>query len=121
MTDHPYRITDQDVTDVFTTALEGGITYWASKAEVPEWPSGCEFASDVPAAGGNVILHYDDPDEDEGNAAGRFTLNKGSIRASIRKACALRGLTPRRFIDNHDAGDADLAIQFMVFGEIVYG
>jgi len=121
---HPHTITEQDERDLLATAFEGGINYWAGKAEVisDPWPKGAEYASDVPSLGGRVELHYDDPHAgDDGDFTGRYVITDKQLRQGIRKAAAHRGLTARRFLDEADAESADIAIQFMIFGEVVYG
>ena len=114
-------VTRDDLRDIFATALEGGINYWAEGIDVAEYPEGAEYGSDVPALGGSVVLRYDDPEQDEGTATGRFTVDAAALERGIVKAATHRGLTVRRFLDEQDADSADLVMQFAIFGDVVYG
>jgi len=120
---HPFHVSDQMVDEILTTALEGGINYWAVKATPSHWPSGPStlfpgdqdvFASEVLTKGADLIITVDGED-----ATQTLTLRK--MKAGIREAAKLRKMTVEEFHENHDAGDADLAVQFAVFGEAVYG
>ena len=49
-------VTDEDINDIMTTALEGGISYWCSKAETVG-PYLGKYASDQISQGGALLLH----------------------------------------------------------------
>lgn len=50
------RISTEDIDDIVTTALEGGICYWCKRAEVKGKYLG-EFASEQISRGGTLVLH----------------------------------------------------------------
>ena len=108
-------ITQEQVDDLLCSAFEGGITYWCGRAEVMgEWPEGATYAHETLTRGSRIILH----DMEAGDTCG-LTLDK--FLSGITQAAALRGMSVERFVDDHDAETADLAVQFAVFGEVVYG
>lgn len=113
----------QAVADLLVAAFEGGINYWVSGSVVVEkWPAGAVYASDVPSCGGSVVLNVDD---DGGplpeGVPSRVTLNYRKIMNGIRKAAAYRGRSVDAFLEDNDAADADIAVQFAAFGEAVFG
>ena len=123
----PYTITNEMIDHIVTAALEGGINYWAISARPTHWPEAEStlfpgdkdvFASEVLTKGADLIITIEDED-DEGD--GTYTLTLAKMKKGIRKAAELRGKTPEAFYEDHDAGDADLAVQFALFGELVYG
>lgn len=119
---NPNHITRQDLADVLTTALEGGVNYWAGGIEVDEYPKGAEYGSEVPAYGGSIVLLHDDPQTgDDGDFTARSTIKAANLLRGIRKAAAHRGRTVERFMEEHDAEGADIAVQFAIFGEIIFG
>lgn len=123
-TPHPYAITDTMVDDILTTAMEGGSSYWTREVRViggfPNVPStmfpeagDVVYASECLTKGRN--LRWTD---DEGT---RHTLTLAKMKRGIRKAAEHFGQTPAAFYDDHDATGADVAVQFALLGEIVYG
>ncbi len=56
------NLSTEDLDDIMTTALEGGINYWCSKAEVVGDYLG-EYASDQISRGGVLILHDAESDD----------------------------------------------------------
>lgn len=103
------------VDDILCAALEGGITYWCDRAEcVGSYPEGAEFLSEVLSRGGTIRLH--DADENKWHA-----LTLRSFQSGIAKAAKDFGVTVERFHEDHDAGWADNAVQYAIFGEVVYG
>lgn len=108
-------LVDQDVDDVTTSAFEAGIANWCNKAEViGEWPEGATFASETLTKGAKVWLH---------DFVGKRVamVDDEAVRRGIVLRAAERGMTLRRWIEEHDALEADCAIQYAAFGEIVYG
>lgn len=109
---HPYTVTNEMVDDILCAALEGGINYWAVKASPTVPPQGDLFASDMLTRGANLrIVDFD---------GGKHTLTLANMKAGIRKAAAHYGQTVEAFYEDHDAGAADTAVQFALFGELVY-
>ena len=110
--------TQQDIDDILCSALEGGITYWCGEAEVVGEHLG-DFASDQISRGG-ILKLYDNEDD----ACYELTLEK--FQKGLQKFLEERG---KEVIDEHgaldttelDANDADLIVQYALFGEVVYG
>jgi len=104
---------------ILCTALEGGINYWCDKAEVVDGDyKGAKFASDCVSRGGSIKFHIID-EEDE--AIRPEILTKELLIKGIRMAANYRGKTVERFLDDvPDAGEADMVIQFAVFGELIF-
>ena len=104
---------NQVISDILVAAFEGGSTYWLDKVEIiPPTPGTAQFASDVPGLGGLLDLHF------EGQVR---RLDRAMMEKGIEGAAKLRGLTVERFYDDHDAVEADVALQLAVLGEVVYG
>lgn len=133
---HPFTITDQLVDDTLTTALEGGINYWATAARVDgAWPAGPSrynpdpddglYASEVLTHGGRLIIDIDPEvvdDDPDGLVKAHNTLTLTALKRGIRKYCELRKTTPAAIDDNPlDASEADVVVQLAIFGEIVFG
>lgn len=111
------EVSDQDIDDIMVFALEGGITYWCSKAEVVGETLG-EYASDQISRGGE--LHLYDCESDE---VYTLTLDK-FLKGLSRYLCACYDqITDDDCIDpgEIDAERADCIIQYALFNEIVYG
>ena len=103
----------QILDDVLCAAFEGGINHWCTNQQVLTiWPAGAEYASDTVSRGATVILgvYQDSPVE----------LDKAKLEKGIRAAAKLAGVSVSDFGDDHDAGMADNAVQFAVFGEVRY-
>lgn len=99
------QVTQQEVDDVVTTALEGGITYWCDAAET-DYDLGDGYLSEVLTRGGDIKLH--DAEDDKW-----YTL---TLDAFIRAL----GVCMFDF-EQYDALDADNVVQTAIFGEVIYG
>lgn len=110
------RLTSQDVDDVTSSAFDGCLTRsWCSRADVVgEWPEGANYASEALTRGGKVMLR-DFVGERE------VVIDGDAMCRGIVLRAAQRGLSVRRWVEEHDAVEADCALQFAAFGEIVYG
>ncbi len=87
-----------------------GCNYWATK-----WNSDYDgFPSEGLSFGYDIAIY--DAEEDS-----TYTLTLEKFVKGLEKACSHRGLTLQAFYDQHDAGDADIAVQFALFDSIVYG
>ena len=133
-------LSEENIKDILTTAIEGGIGYWAIlDNSTPEWieaskayrsrtgekPCYCDVAYDLLSSGEEVILidaeteDVDNPSDDE---VYRLTINK------LLKGCQswehLTGKNLQKAIEDmdYDAEDADSIIQMSLFnGEIIFG
>lgn len=119
------RLTDQDVDDIMTTALEGGIYYWCDRITVECEYLG-EYASDQISRGGTLKIHAMEPFDEQGIewyeldiekfAQGfRLWLENGGDRYG---AVSCDGKVDCSKID---AVCADDIVQYALFGELVYG
>lgn len=50
-----------------------------------------------------------------------LSLSPADLKRGIRKAAEHRGFTVARWFDEHDATEADIAVQFALFGKIIFG
>lgn len=125
----PLVVKCQRIQNLICTAFEGGSNDWLHSAA---------FVSGIgPVPSYNVVwygregffahpfafdLTFDDPDKDEGNGKGR----KRITNADLAPALALMAQNhPSHFADfmgeNEDATTADVFMQMLVLGELVYG
>lgn len=113
-------VTEEDIDDIMTSALEGGITYWCNKAEVVGDYLG-EYASEQIARGGKLWLY----DIEEG---GYYELTLEKLLKGIKLAhlgryysnyCWCNGL--KLDTCQIDAEVADVIIQLALFDEVIYG
>lgn len=97
-------ITSEQIDDIMTSALEGGISYWCNQVKVKGNYEG--YASDQISKGGVLKLRDDD---------GKWHI--------LTKAKFLKGVSLHKNhdFDNYDATDADSIVQLAIFGELVYG
>ena len=111
------EISDQDIIDVLTTALEGGSNYWYWIEELPkdlnkEFSTSESICKYVLAHPENKIMISDvETDEELGY------LCKDNIRTGI----SLFTSAGYSFDPAMDANDADILFQYIVMGEVVYG
>ena len=71
------RISTEDIDDIVTTALEGGICYWCRRVEVKGKYLG-EFASEQISRGGVLVLH----DSVDGK---KRELNKEKLLSGVKQ------------------------------------
>lgn len=106
------EITDQMVTDLLGTALEGASNYWIRSVRAEGATREVEFVQETLVVGG--VLHVR-TDEDK-----VITLDRPRFEAAIRFEATRRGELLEDLYDNHDAGVADCILQQALFGEQVY-
>jgi hypothetical protein len=125
-----HSLTEENISDIMTTALEGGINYWCGNVTaklddnnkfvgIPEdmqEEAGEMFLSDMFPLGATLIL-FDIEDEDE---QWELTIEKfvDGFKKTMVEECYY---SVQELLDNHDADTADMIILFGLFGEIVYG
>lgn len=110
------KVTQEMIDDILCTAFEGGITYWASDA-YPEnnvWPENANNVSDCLSRGVNICIK----DLEEGDI---YLMSLPLFLDGLEKAMIHRGSNLQSFYEDHDAFDADLVVQFALFGRIIYG
>ena len=113
------KLTDEDIDNIVCTALEGGITYWCSSAEVVGGDYLGEYASDQISRGGSLRLY----DAEEGKV---YELTKSQFINGFAEACRDGYLNNAFEGDGFDTGEidaeiADVIVQYALFGEVVYG
>ena len=120
---------DQMYADIFTTAIEGGVNYWASVLSY-KWtlPN-----SEQDLVGFRAVVIDQEEDGAEPQTIDRAVIvrgvremsamkfNPGSQAARCSKNCT--ALSFGRNLDDldFDADDADMIVQAGLFGEVVYG
>lgn len=117
----PINVTEVDVEDIITTAVEGGIDYWGSvvnygKSDKPI----SEIAAKTLISGGEVTIIDDDDILYELTIAGLMHGIKKWIDSGIANTelCLDGQSLETSYID---ANEADMIIQYALFDEIVYG
>lgn len=117
---HTINVTSQDINDIMCSALEGGICYWANKAEVVGKYLG-EWAHEQISRGGSLILHDAESDD-------KWELNRENLLNGIAKAYEDNWFTDYGWCDGKtidtcqvDAEVADTIIQLALFGKVVFG
>lgn len=126
----PVLITTEDIDDIMVGAMEGGITYWCSRADVEGEYLG-EYASEQISRGGTLRFYPDEPISDDDPEY--FTLDYHNLIDGI--AMWLDSLAPETYgrvieandnnsfhlsMGNIDALDCDSIIQYALFGEEVF-
>lgn len=116
-------VADQDIDDIMTSALEGGINYWCNEAVVVGDYLGI-FASDQISRGGMLKLHSYEEDE-------WFILTKLKFLHGLEMVLSNDGQKEAitdvddngRWLDpgQIDGNMADNIVQYALFEEIVYG
>lgn len=103
--------TDQNLDDIMSTALEGGICYWCYKVEVDDY-HGAKYASDAVSKGATMSLF----DSEDGK---KYTLTKKDLLKGVAKYLEAH---PEFHVDHdQDAGSCDEIVQYALFGEAIYG
>lgn len=135
----------ETISDMITTALEGGIGYWAmichvtepahpiDKLEAMSWHERRRDVTVVPLyIGGSVAFHEVEDHENErvehectGDATCPYNkvvldLN-GVTRGLMAMALHHPDRLARAFGTNFDAEDGDVFLQMAIFGKVVYG
>ena len=113
------HITPEDIDDIMCCALEGGITYWCSKAEVIGEYLG-EYASEQISRGGTLKLY-----DEDGQA---YELTKAKLLNGIKLAIE-QDYYPHyhwhvdQVLDGCqiDGEVADAIVQLALFENVIYG
>lgn len=120
---------DQLLYDIFTTALEGGINYWAQVDAYHIWKS---KALDEDVHGFYAIIRDQDDEDAEWVTVNIEVMRRGYTLATSpahewrnRLAWSSDEKPPLVVtVDtewDYDAGDADCILQLGLFGDVVYG
>lgn len=110
------ELTEEDITDIVVTALEGGIGYWACLdntgeefENAPEEEAVSETVARILLNNGSVFF------EDE---EARYELTLEKLLNGIEKYANENGGLD---MDDLDADMADAIVQYAIFGEVIYG
>ena len=112
---------EEDIDDIMVTALEGGINYWCDEAEVVENKRVADWGHEQIARGGALIIH-----DAESTDCWELNLEKflNGVKMWIEHGYADEaGAIYNLELDcgNIDAVQADIIIQFALFGDVVFG
>lgn len=113
-----FVISNEDIDDIMSAALDGGITYWCRKAEVVGEYRG-EYASEQISWGGSLKL-YDMESEDVWELT--FEKFMTGLRLWIeeeRPYMVIEGI--KLDVSSIDAPAADAIIQYALFNDIIFG
>lgn len=113
-----FIVSDEDIDDIMSAALDGGITYWCRRAEVVGEYLG-EYASDQISRGGTLKLY----DIEDGTVS-ELTLDKflNGLRLWIENERTFELTDAGRLDVGHiDALAADAIIQYALFNDVIFG
>jgi hypothetical protein len=110
-----FELTNGEIDDLVSCALEGGITYWCGQAKVYKEPINYDydFISDIISHDGELILYDAETPE-------TWILTKEKFIKGFIKYTEERGISPEQLVEDYDADDADSIIQYALFDEIVF-
>ncbi|MDA8261219.1 MAG: hypothetical protein M0Z47_00150 [Actinomycetota bacterium] len=110
------NIPAQDIADMLTTALEGGIEYWG-RAEMPKnTRTKRRYLSDALGLDRHPLVIVESIDE---GPEPRHILDKDALIQGLTKYIARYGWPAN--LGDLDAEQADIIVQLSIFGEVVYG
>jgi len=121
------EFSNEEINDLVSTALEGGINYWCRKAVATESKedkkyvgvsdedqSKIDFISDVISYGGSLTLY-------DAESSDKWVLNLEKLLKGIQKYCEHNNITPSNMMEDYDADTADIIVQYALFDEQVFG
>ena len=120
------EITVQDIDDIMSAALEGGITYWCCEAypygyeDGNKWPEGVEYTRQCLARGYDIAL-VDAEEDDKNGIPVKYILTLSAMIRGIQMFCDIHGKNYNIVCEDYDALDADCMVQYALFGKLVYG
>lgn len=117
-------LTEQDIDDIMTTALEGGVTYWCDRCVAVGKFLGKEYASEHISKGGSLRLHLIEPFDDKDTEWYELTpamFLKG-VQLWLENGGYAYGTAEEGRVDcgEIDGWAADSIIQYAIFGELIY-
>lgn len=121
-------VTPEDIDDIMVSALEGSMSYWANRTNVPKEKRVAEWGYEQIARGGELHIHVVEPFDQNGTEW--YVLTKEKFLKGLEKYLKEPKYSDCLEFVNHelridtcyiDAGVADCIIQYALFGEIVYG
>ena len=114
-------LTDENIDDIMSSALDGGISYWCRKVEVVEDEYLGEYSSEQIARGGSLRLY--DAEEDTVYTLTKEMLVRGLQLAYKNGYANSDHWVKDGFVDTGeiDAVDADVIVQCAIFEDVIYG
>ena len=130
------EVTDEMLDDVMVTALEGGINYWAEKQTLKNNDyKGADYASHAISRGAEMRVHlredclFEESRQVKSDPHNEAYRNKKAYRKiyKLNKELLLQGC--QKYVDRGkkfdtsymDADDADLILQYSLFGDVIFG
>jgi hypothetical protein len=109
---------DRDISNLLCNGCEGGINYWATLVKHNRDEVGADYFHEAPLKDGGFFELRDAEDEEaEVARIDRNSINKGiKIFATKYPWHCANALT-----ENDDSETADVFIQCIAFGEVIYG
>lgn len=119
------KLTAEDIDNIMSTALEGGVDYWCDSCNVVGKYLG-EYAGDQISRGGKLTFYISEEFEcdENGTAIHYYTLDQESFFNGLRAVLAAHNdLIADGAVDvcNIDADIADQIIQYALFNDVVFG
>lgn len=109
------ELEDDYFNDLIITAVEGGTGYWAVVQNY-DWQTREDVDKTKP-----VTVEFMEEDEYPNGEWHKLSGDDPKWRTAVRKAAKDRGKSLHAFMIDHDAEYADIAVQFWMFGKLVYG
>lgn len=125
----PFTLSPRRVADMLIGAFEGGSSSWVQGAYASNWscPEGhrtpwYDDETFVASPEFAFEIEYDDPEGEEGAFTATKVITQVEIVAGLEKmAKESTGAFSNILNETDDAEDADVFLQYVVLGEIVYG
>jgi hypothetical protein len=124
--DFRVEITSQDIDDIMSAALEGGINYWCCEAypygynDGKQWPEGIDYTSQCLSRGYDIAL-VDAEENDENGVPVQYMLTLSALIRGIQMFCDIHEEGKNMIHPDYDASAADCIVQYALFGKLVYG
>lgn len=113
-----HEFSNEDIDDLMSTALNGGINDWVDIIQVEEGSmsddayDSCNGMEEIISKGGTLIITTVDDDVQ--------TLDIVKLLNGIKAHCENVNMSPSELMDLHDADDADEIVQFALYDELIY-
>lgn len=107
------KVTLEELNDILTAAVEGGAGYWAQVRRY-RWQN-------RPI----VSVEFREREYESAEKPGWHEVNSLDLLPILPKikdhSGQANGWNIREIVENHDAEIADIAVQLVIFGEVIYG
>lgn len=108
------EVTTKNLEDILVTCFEGGSNYWASSGILANQDPD-PFVRYLESVKQPVCCIIED-------ATDRYWVRTQKLAEGIIRRAAERGMTAQQMMDGDwDAIDADCALQYAIFNEVIYG